>query len=224
MNILIVEDEVSLSAAIEHILNKHGYITDCVYDGLSALDYIHNNNYDLILLDVMLPKLDGFSVLKQLRNDNINTPVLMLTARNSIDDKVNGLNYGADDYLTKPFDTLELLARINALTRRKGELILNTIKYQDLTLSLNDALLSTTSNSVTLSPKEFNIMRLLLSNPTQTYTKDILISKAWGIDSFASDNNVEAYISFLRKKLKYLKSNITIKNIQKLGYRLENIE
>lgn len=222
MNILIVEDESSLAGAIEHILQKAGYITDWVSDGQAALDYIRGFSYDLILLDVMLPKLDGFTVVRQMRVEKIATPVLMLTARTTVPDKVTGLDAGADDYLTKPFDTEELLARIRAMTRRTGEVVMDEVSFGDVSLALNTAQLSCGERSVQLSPKEFQVARLLFSEPQMTFTKELIISRAWGLDSEATDNNVEAYISFLRKKLRYLKSHVGIKNLQKIGYRLES--
>lgn len=221
MNILIVEDETALAEAVEHILRKAGHSADRVADGQSALDYIRVGTYDLILLDIMLPKLDGLSVLRQMRSEGVQTPVLMLTARTTVPDKVAGLNAGADDYLTKPFDPEELLARVGAMTRRKGSMVLNEISFQDLTLDLNTVTLRRGERDVQLSPKEFALARLMLSEPNMTYSKDLLISRAWGLDSEATDNNVEAYISFLRKKLRYLGSEVTIKNLQKIGYRLE---
>ena len=221
MNLLIVEDEAALAGALEHILQKAGHQTDWVADGQSALDYIRGFSYDLVLLDIMLPKLDGISVLRQIRSEGIQTPVLMLTARTTVPDKVTGLNAGADDYLTKPFDPEELLARINAMTRRKGAMVLSEITYEDLTLDLNTVTLRRSSRDVQLSPKEFQIVRLMLTEPKMTYSKELLISKGWGMDSEATDNNVEAYISFLRKKLRFLGSRVTIRNLQKIGYRLE---
>ena len=213
MNILIVEDETALAEAVAHILRKAGHSADRVADGQSALDYIRVGAYDLVLLDIMLPKLDGLSLLR--------TPVLMLTARTTVPDKVAGLNAGADDYLTKPFDPEELLARVGAMTRRKGAMVLNEISFQDLTLDLNTVTLRCGARDVQLSPKEFALARLMLSEPSMTYSKDLLISRAWGLDSEATDNNVEAYISFLRKKLRYLGSKVGIRNLQKIGYRLE---
>lgn len=221
MNILIVEDEASLAGALEHILQKAGHQTDWVADGQSALDYIRGFSYDLVLLDIMLPKLDGISVLRQIRSEQIQTPVLMLTARATVPDKVTGLNAGADDYLTKPFDPEELLARVGAMTRRKGAMVLNELTYRDLTLDLNTVTLRCGSRDVQLSPKEFQIARLMLTEPKMTYSKELLITKGWGLDSEATDNNVEAYISFLRKKLRFLGSRVTIRNLQKVGYRLE---
>ena len=221
MNLLIVEDEVALAGALEHILRKAGNLTDWVADGQSALDYIRGCSYDLVLLDIMLPKLDGISVLRQLRSEGIQTPVLLLTARATVPDKVLGLNAGADDYLTKPFDPEELLARIGAMTRRKGAMVLNELSYEDLTLDLNTVTLRCGKRDVQLSPKEFEIARLMLTQPQMTFSKDLLITKGWGMDSEATDNNVEAYISFLRKKLRFLGSRVTIRNLQKIGYRLE---
>ena len=221
MNILIVEDEAALAGAVEHILRKAGHTADYVADGQSALDYIRGFSYDMVLLDGMLPKLDGLAVLRQIRQEHIETPVLMLTARTTVPDKVAGLNAGADDYLTKPFDPEELLARVNAMTRRKGAMVLDELHFGDLTLQLNSALLCRGGKNVQLSPKEFQLARLMLAEPQMTYSKELLISRAWGLDSEATDNNVEAYISFLRKKLRYLGSNVTIKNLPKIGYRLE---
>ena len=221
MNILIVEDEASLAEALGQILQNAGHFTDIVGDGVSALDYAEGVSYDLIVLDVMLPKLDGFGVVRSLREQGNSVPVLMLTARSAVPDKVAGLNAGADDYMTKPFDASELLARVNAMTRRKGEVILDVLSFADLTLELNAALLRCGAASVQLSHKEFEVARLFLSNPTMTLTKERLIVSVWGVESEATDNNVEAYISLLRKKLKYLKSGVSIRNIQRLGYRLE---
>ena len=221
MNILIVEDETALAEAVAHILRKAGHSADRVADGQSALDYIRVGTYDLVLLDIMLPKLDGLSVLRQMRSEGVQTPVLMLTARTTVPDKVAGLNAGADDYLTKPFDPEELLARVGAMTRRKGAMVLNEISFQDLTLDLNTVTLRCGARDVQLSPKEFALARLMLAEPSMTYSKDLLISRAWGLDSEATDNNVEAYISFLRKKLRYLGSKVGIRNLHKIGYRLE---
>lgn len=221
MNILLVEDEVALSNAVKKILEQKGWYVDAVYDGPSAIDYAKGMEYQLIILDVMLPLLDGFEVLRILRKDGVHTPILMLTARDAIPDKVAGLNSGADDYMTKPFDTEELLARVGALTRRTGEVIVDSIDFEDLSLDIKSAALRCGSESVQLSRKEFDVMKVFLYNPTMTVTKETLIVNAWGADSEATDNNVEVYISFLRKKLRYLRSRVTIRNIQRIGYRLE---
>ena len=194
-----------------------------VGDGQSALDYARDFEYDLLLLDVMLPKLDSFTVVRQLRTEGIAVPVLMLTARSVVPDRVAGLNAGADNYLTKPFDPEELLARVNAMTRRTGTVVMDQLTFHDVTLALNTAQLSCGESSVQLSPKEFQVARLLLGEPSMTFTKDVIIGRAWGLDSEATDNNVEAYISFLRKKLRYLGSHVSIRNLQKIGYRLEAV-
>ncbi len=221
MNILLVEDEKALSNAIKKILERKGYLVDAVYDGVSAVEYAKEMDYNLIILDVMLPKMDGFEVLRILRRDGVHTPTLMLTARSAVQDKVTGLNGGADDYMTKPFDTEELLARVGALTRRTGEVVVETVEWKDLSLNVKSALLSCGGESVQLSRKEYEVLRLFLYNPTQIITKDQLIMRVWGVESEATDNNLEVYISFLRKKLKYLKSKVSIKNLQRIGYRLE---
>ncbi len=221
MNILLVEDEVALSNAVKRILEQRGFVVDAVYDGRSAVDYATGMDYNLIILDVMLPKMDGFEVLQRVRSEGVHTPILMLTARSTVPDKVAGLNGGADDYMTKPFDTEELLARVGALTRRTGEVVVNELRYEDLALDVQSAVLRCGTESVQLSRKEFEVMKTFLYNPSMTVTKDALISGVWGMDSEATDNNVEVYISFLRKKLKYLKSRVGIRNLQKIGYRLE---
>ena len=219
--ILIVEDERPIANLIDWNLTASGYQCTRAYDGNAAADLLVEHSFDLVLLDIMLPRLDGISVLRQVRTEGVQTPVLMLTARTTVPDKVKGLNAGADDYLTKPFDPEELLARVGAMTRRKGAMVLNEISYEDLTLDFNTVILHCGSQDVQLSPKEFQIARLMLTEPNMTFSKELLITRAWGMDSEATDNNVEAYISFLRKKLRYLGSRVTIRNLQKIGYRLE---
>ena len=166
----------------------------------------------------MLPKLNGYEVVKQLRSKNISTPIIFLSAKDSTTDKIYGLNQGADDYLSKPFDVNELLARISAISRRKGEIVLNEIKVDDLTLNINDHTLSNKTQTLNLSLKEFQLFELLFSNPKRVFSKDQIISKVWGYDSDAQDKNVEAYISFLRRKLEFLESKSTIHTIRKVGY------
>ncbi len=221
MKILLAEDEISLSNALKKILEQHHYIVDVVYDGRSAVEYAECTNYDLIVLDVMLPKLNGFDAVREIRKKTIHSPILILTARTAVSDKVLGLNFGADDYMTKPFDTEELLARVAALTRRKGNVILDKITFKDLSLNINSAILSCGNESVQLRHKEFEVIKILMYNPTMTVTTESLIVNVWGTDSEATDNNVEVYISFLRKKLKYLHSKVSIKKISRLGYRME---
>lgn len=223
MNILVVEDEASLAEALGHILRKAGNTVDIATDGLLALDYLELAHYELVILDVMLPELDGFGVVRAMRARQDSTPVLMLTARSGIPDKVAGLNAGADDYMTKPFDTEELLARVRAMTRRTGEVVLSRLTFGDLTLDLDSAVLSRGSDSVQLSRKELDVAKMFFSNPGMTIPKEQIIIRVWGLDSDVTDNNVEAYISFLRKKMKFLKSNVTIRNLQRIGYRIEDL-
>lgn len=223
MKVLIVEDERALADALEHIVRRAGYAADAVYNGTDALAQAMEGGYDVIVLDVMLPDMDGFQIVSRLRARGNPTPVLMLTARADVSDKVTGLNAGADDYMTKPFDNAELLARLNALCRRTGEVVLNEIHFADVTLDLNAARLSAGSDSVQLSKKEFELARLLLSHPRQTLSMDAIYSHVWGLDAEVTENNVMAYVSFLRKKLKYLNSRVTIRNIPQIGYRLEEI-
>ena len=219
--VLVVDDEKLIVKGIRFSLEQDGMEVDCAYDGEEALELARHNAYDMVLLDVMLPRMDGFEVVRQIREKKISTPVPILTARTAIPDKVAGLNFGADDYMEKPFDPAELLARVHAMTRRVGDVVMKELCFEDLTLRLETAQLFCQGESVQLSRKEFEVARFLLSNPHMTVTKEVLIVNVWGIDSEATDNNVEAYISFLRKKLKYLKSTVSIRNIQRIGYRLE---
>ena len=221
MQILVVEDERPLSNAIKKILEQKGYFVDAVYDGAEALDYALTAAYNLIILDVMLPRLDGFEVVSALRREGVSTPILMLTARAATADKVQGLNTGADDYMTKPFDTDELLARVGALTRRTGEVVVDQVTFEDLRLDLGSAQLFCGGDSVQLSRKEFEVLRTFLCNPTMTIPTETLLVNAWGMDSEATGNNVEVYVSFLRKKLRYLGSRVSIRKLQRIGYRLE---
>ena len=220
MQILIVEDDVRLAKAVGQILEENQYQVDIVHDGQSGLDYAESGIYDVVILDVMLPKMDGFEVAKQLRRKNVDTPVLMLTARAQIPDKIEGLDSGADDYMTKPFSPAELLAHLRALTRRTGQVVFETLSFADLELNLESHDLKCGSKSINLSFKEFSLINVLMANHGQIISKDTLISKVWGIESTAVDNNVEAYISFLRKKLKFLGSKAQIETIRKVGYRI----
>lgn len=221
MRILIVEDEIPLASALCEIMKKNKYTVDAVYDGLSGLDYALSDVYDVIILDIMLPKMDGFEVVKSLRDKNISTPVILLTAKDEISDKVTGLDSGADDYLTKPFSTEELLARIRAMSRRKGEVISTLLKFNDTTLNLKTFQLSSSRQLVKLGLKEFQIAEMLFYNPNQVITKEHIIEKVWGFDNEAEYNNVEVYISFLRKKLSFIKSKVKIKTVRGIGYSLE---
>lgn len=220
MQVLIVEDDVRLAQAVGKILEENGYQVDLVYDGQSGFDYAESGIYDVVILDVMLPKMDGFEVSKQLRRKGVETPLLMLTARGAISDKIEGLDSGADDYMTKPFSPAELLAHLRALTRRQGQVVFETLELGDLKLNLESHDLSCGSKSINLSFKEFSLINILMANKGQTVSKEQLISKVWGVESSAVDNNVEAYISFLRKKLKFLNSKCQIETLRKVGYRL----
>lgn len=221
MNILIVEDEVRLAEALAQIMTEQKYSVDVVHDGEDGLAYAESGLYDVVVLDVMLPKRSGFEVVRALRGKKIATPVLLLTARDEISDKVTGLDCGADDYMTKPFSPEELLARVRALARRQGDVVLEEMTFSDVTLNLSAYTLECGAKSVHLGFKEFEVMRLLMGNPSIIVPKDDLITRVWGTESGAEDNNVEAYISFLRKKLFFLGSKVNIGTVRKVGYRLE---
>ncbi len=221
MQVLLIEDEVRLADALKEILMSEKYMVDVVHDGAEGLDYITSGIYDVIVLDVMLPSMDGFAVAKAAREAKIDTPIIMLTARSEIANRVKGLDAGADDYMTKPFAPSELLARIRAVTRRQGEVITDKLSFGDLELDLATCQLSRGSKSTHLNFKEFELLKLLVANQSSTVTKDYIITKIWGYDSDASDNNVEAYISFLRKKLTFLGSTVKISAIRKVGYVIE---
>ena len=221
MRILIVEDEKPLADAITQLLRDQHYDVDAVYDGKSGLDFALIGDYALIILDVMLPLMNGFDVVKALRQQKQSTPVLMLTAREATCDKITGLDCGADDYMTKPFDYNELFARVRALTRRVGEVVLEELSFGDLTLNLDQAELSCANKTVHLSYKEFAIMKQLMQYPSMTVSKETLIVNVWGSSSDAVENNVEVYISFLRKKLRFLDSHVKITTLRRIGYRLE---
>lgn len=222
MRILIVEDETRLAETLRQLMEDQRYQADMVGDGADGVDYGMTGQYDLIILDVMLPKVDGFEVARRLRSAHISTPILMLTARDDISDKIGGLDCGADDYMTKPFDSGELMARVRALTRRQGEVLGDVLKVGDLSLECSSRLLRVGERSVRLGFKEFEVMRLLMVNSRAVVSKETLIAKIWGLDSEAEDNNVEVYISFLRKKLAYLGSRIAISTVRKVGYYLEH--
>ncbi len=222
MKILLVEDERQLSDALVNILKKEKYQVTPIYDGEEGLYYAISNSYDLIILDVILPNRDGFSILEEIRKEKIGTPVLMLTALSQESDKLKGFDLGADDYLPKPFSTAELIARIRALLRRKGEYISdNSITLGNLTLNLKSYELSTPFNSIKVSAKECELLRFLMSNPKFIATRDDLINKVWGFDTEIESNSIEVYMSFLRKKLVFLKSNVMIVTIRAVGYKLE---
>jgi two-component system response regulator ArlR len=222
MRILIVEDEVHLAEALTQILKKNNYSVDAAHDGEVGLDNALSNIYDVIILDIMLPKVDGITILKEIRKDGISTPVILLTARGEITDRVIGLDSGADDYLAKPFATEELLARIRALSRRKGEVLpSNTLKFGDFELNTATLKLSRDSKEVKLILKESELLELLISRKNSATSKEIIIEKLWGFDAEVEHNNVEVYISFLRKKLTHLSSEVIINTVRGVGYILE---
>ena len=223
MNILVVEDERNLADAIVKILEDASLNAQAVYDGRAGLRAALTGDYDAVVLDIMLPGMSGTDVVHELRRQGVATPVLLLTARTSTADKVEGLDAGADDYMTKPFEAPELLARLRALTRRRGEVLLDSVTFADVTLDLTTHDLSCGSQSVHLSGKEFEVMRILMSSPTRVVSKQDLLMRVWG-DSDASENSVEAYVSFLRKKLAHISSKVQVTTLRMLGYRLEAFE
>ncbi len=219
MRILVVEDDVRLAEALSRILEDNGYTVDAVHDGQTGIDYGASGAYDVIVMDVMLPKVDGFTATQRLRRDHVSTPILLLTARDATTDKIAGLDSGADDYMTKPFSPAELMAHLRALTRRQGDVVFETLHAGDLTLNLESLDLTCGSETIRLSQKEFAIARILLGSPGAVISKETLIDRAWGPDSTASQNNVEAYISFLRKKIGHVGSTARIETIRSMGYR-----
>lgn len=222
MRILIVEDELHLAEALAQILRKQNYSVDAVYDGQSGLDNALSGIYDLLLLDIMLPEMDGITLLKKIRNEGITTPVILLTAKGEISDKVAGLDYGADDYIAKPFSTEELLARIRAALRRKGEILPDdALRFGDIELNTVNLKLSGKGKEIKLILKESELLELLMTRKHAVTSKEQIIEKLWGFDSEVEHNNVEVYISFLRKKLTFLQSSVRITTIRGVGYVLE---
>ena len=219
--ILIIEDDSSIAELERDYLEINDFECEIAARGTTGLEKALAENFDLIIIDIMLPGINGFEIVQKMRENKVDTPTLLLSALDEIPDKVKGLNVGADDYMTKPFSSAELVARINALTRRKGEVIVHELKYEDLLLQLDTCELYCQSQHIHLGYKEFEILKHLMSHPEMITSKEDLIISVWGSESDAMDNNVEVYISFLRKKLKFLKSKISIKVIRKVGYRLE---
>lgn len=222
MKILIIEDEYNLADAISSMLTSKNYMVDIATDGEDGLYEALTDIYDLILLDVMLPHKNGFEILKELKNENISAKVIMLTAKSNIDDKMNGFNNGADDYLTKPFHMDELLARVN-IQLRKDDINNDILKYEDLELNIKKLILKNTTNNqeVSVIGKEFQLIELLIRNKNIVLSKEQIFNKIWGYDSECEINTLEAYISFLRKKLKLINSKVSIKVIRNMGYKLE---
>lgn len=221
MRILLAEDEKSLSRAVIALLQRNNYSADAVYDGAEALSYLDAGNYDAVILDIMMPKVDGLTVLRQLREKGSQIPVLMLTAKSEVDDKVLGLDTGANDYLTKPFSTPELLARIRAMTRSQTAQTSSRLTFGNITLDQSTFELASPTGSFRLANKEFQMMELLIRNPRQLIPTERFLEKIWGYDSDVELNVVWVYISYLRKKLYVLHADIQIKATRNAGYSLE---
>lgn len=220
MKILIIEDEVLLANSLKTLLESKGFQVETVYDGESGAEYALLGVYDLLILDVMMPGMDGYQVARKVRASRCATPILMLTARSNLEDRIQGLNAGADYYLTKPFDSRELLACINALLRRQGNQV-DELSFGNTVLDLASSTLACGEKSVRLSAREFDVMRLLLQSREKNLSKEVILARVWGYDSNAVENHVEVYVGFLRKKLKSIGSNVRIEAMRRLGYHLE---
>ena len=221
MRILVVEDEKEIADGLTGILKKEGFLVDAVYDGEDGLEYTLSGVYDIILMDVMLPGMDGFNIVKKARTAGIDTPVIMLTAKSQIEDKIYGLDLGADDYLTKPFDAGELLARIRARIRKNVDLKQNILSVYDIELDSSTFQLRKDEKAVKLSKTEYQMLEYLMVNKGQILTKDAIINKVWGFEESGDYNSLEVYISFLRKKLKFVNANANIVTQKGIGYYLD---
>lgn len=221
MKLLFAEDERSLSEAVVDILTYHKYIVDAVYDGNDAYDYAVSGDYDGIILDIMMPKRDGIEVLAALRRDGCRTPVLLLTAKTQVEDRIRGLDTGADDYLSKPFDMGELLARVRAMLRRREEFHPDLISFGDLTLNMQSGTLSCGETKFVLPKQEYRLMEQLMLNHSQYLSSEDLLAKAWGYNTETDINSVWLYISYLRKRLTAMTSNVEIVSRRSVGYKLE---
>ena len=220
MKILVIEDEKMLADSIKAMLERKGFQVECVYDGESGKEFAELGIYDLLILDVMMPRMDGLEVARQVRKARCNTPILMLTARSDVQDRIAGLNAGADYYLTKPFDSGELLASINALLRRQGGQV-NEMVFGNTVLDLGTSTLLSDGRTVRLSAKEFDVMRLLMQAGKRNLSKSAILSHIWGLESNAVENHVEVYVAILRKRLSAIASDVKIVSIRGLGYHLE---
>ena len=223
MRLLLAEDEKELSNALVAILKHNNYSVDAVYNGIDALTYLESENYDGAILDIMMPKMDGITVLKRIREQGNTVPVLILTAKSDVDDRVLGLDSGADDYLSKPFAAKELLARIRAITRRRNEAVSSILTFGNITLNCANFELSTRQGSYHLPNKEFQMLEMLIANPGQLISTERFMEKIWGLNSEAELNVVWVYISYLRKKLSALGANVQIKATRNQGYSLEEL-
>lgn len=220
MKILMIEDEKLLAESVRMLLERKGFEVECVYDGKTGAQYAELGVYDLLILDVMMPEMDGYQVAREVRAKHCSTPILMLTAKSGLEDRIEGLNAGADYYLTKPFDTRELLACINALLRRQGGQV-DEMSFGNTRLDLSTGILSCGDKSIRLSDREFDMMRFLLQSREKNLSKEVLLVRIWGFESNATENHVEVYVGFLRKKLKSIGSDIRIEAIRRQGYHLE---
>ena len=223
MKILIIEDEKLLADSLKTMLEAKGFETEVSYDGETGEEYALLGIYDLLILDVMMPKMDGYAVARAVRARRCSTPILMLTARSGLEDRVEGLNAGADYYLTKPFDTRELMACINALLRRQGGQV-DELSYGNTSLDLSSGTLTCGEKKVRLSSREFDVMRLLLQSRDRNLSKEVILSRVWGLESNAVENHAEVYVGFLRKKRRSIGSNLRIEAVRRLGYHLEVTE
>lgn len=226
MRILIIEDEYSLADATSESLKRENYIVDVSYDGEEGLDKALTSLYDVIILDLMLPKIDGLEILKYIRQEKVDSYVIILTAKGELDDKIKGLDVGADDYMTKPFHIKELLARLRAVCRRNSDISDNFLSFGNLKLNLKNCDMINQNNDqfITLSGKEFSLMEFLFRNKNQVVNREQIAEKIWGYDNDSQYNNVEVYLSFVRKKIKFLESNVRIKAIRGIGYMLEEVD
>lgn len=220
MRILIVEDEAHLAESLAYLLTSKGFEVELARDGETGAEYAELGIYDLLILDVMIPGLDGYALARRVRARHCTTPILMLTAKAELEDRIEGLNAGADYYLTKPFDNRELLACINALLRRQGSEV-DELAYGNTRLELGTGMLCHDDNRIRLSAREFDVMRLLLQSKDQLLPKEVILSRVWGLESNAVENHVEVYVGFLRKKLKSIHSNLRIEAVRRMGYHLE---
>ena len=220
MKILVVEDEKLLAESIRTLLQEKGFEADAVYDGEAGVDYAESGVYDLIILDVMMPKMNGYQVAKKLRSTHLSTPILMLTAKSELLDRVEGLNSGADYYLTKPFDARELLACVNALLRRQGNEV-DELVFGNTSLNLENCSIVANGQELRLSAKEFDVMRMLMQSKEKNLSKEMILSQVWGLDPDAVEHHAEVYVGFLRKKLKSIGSNVELVAVRRLGYHLE---
>lgn len=222
MRILIIEDDKDLCTIVSEQLNKSGYATDICNNGDEAMFYAMKKTHDIIILDRMLPEKDGLTILKEIRKNNVTTPVIMVTAMNTIEHRIEGLDTGADDYLVKPFAMEELFARIRALIRRPTKLIsCDTLNFSNITLNINESKLISDNASCDLSKRETDLLAFFIKNNKQVLTREIILTRVWGADSSVTDSNLDNFISFLRKRLRIVNSNATLKTVRAVGYRLE---